>query len=61
MTADNGAKERRIYPMTEEIYERGEEVFWKGLQEYRAEKAARRAAGLPELLGFFAPEEMEQK
>ena len=38
-----GSKERKIYPMTEEIYERGEDAFYKELLRYRAEKAAKRA------------------
>ena len=33
------SKERKIYPMTDEIYERGEEVFWATLQELRAKQA----------------------
>ena len=37
------SKERKIYPMTEEIYERGEDAYWARIQEIRAEKAARRA------------------
>ena len=37
------SKERKIYPMTEEIYERGEDAFYKELLRYRAEKAAKRA------------------
>ena len=40
---EGGSKGRKIYPMTEEIYERGEEAFHQGRLEYRAEKAARRA------------------
>ena len=37
------SKERKIYPMTEEIYEKGEEAFWAAVQQRRAEKAAKRA------------------
>ena len=37
------SKERKIYPMTEEIYERGEDAYWARIQEIRAEKAAKRA------------------
>ena len=37
------SKERKIYPMTEEIYERGEEAFHRELMRYRAEKALKRA------------------
>ena len=33
------SKGRKIYPMTDEIYERGEEVFWATLQELRAKQA----------------------
>ena len=37
------SKERKIYPMTEEIYERGEDAYWERIQEIRAEKALKRA------------------
>ena len=40
---EGGSKGRKIYPMTEEIYEKGEEAFWAAVQQRRAEKAAKRA------------------
>ena len=40
---EGGSKERKIYPMTQEVYERGEEAYWARIQEIRAEKAAKRA------------------
>ena len=38
------SKGRKIYPMTDEIYERGEEVFWAAVRRRAAEKAAKKAA-----------------
>ena len=38
-STEGKSKERKIYPMTDEIYERGEEVFWATLQELRAKQA----------------------
>ena len=45
------SKERKIYPMTEEIYEKGEEAFWAAVQQRRAEKAAKRAQQAAEQQG----------
>ena len=42
-STEGKSKERKIYPMTDEIYERGEEVFWAAVEQRRAEKAAKRA------------------
>ena len=38
MTKDSG--ERKLYPMTEEIYERGEKVFWETFEKRMAELKA---------------------
>ena len=37
------SKERKIYPMTEEIYERGEDVAYQTFMRLEKEKAAKRA------------------
>ena len=46
---EDKSKERKIYPMTQEIYERGEEVgyqaFMKRMAELEAEEAQQAAAG----------------
>lgn len=37
-------KERKIYPLTDEIYEEGERVFWETVREHDRKKAAQQAA-----------------
>ena len=37
------SKGRKIYPMTDEIYQRGEEVFWARVRELRAKRAQQAA------------------
>ena len=37
---EGGSKERKIYPMTDEIYEEGERVFWEAVREHDRKMAA---------------------
>ena len=42
-STEGKSKERKIYPMTDEIYERGEEVFWARVRELEAKRAQQAA------------------